>query len=683
MQYGSFLKAVAEALKRLNFTVLIYLGDDRPAVSLYKGGIDEAVIPDAIMTYVKDDRYHCKYFASGDTLMVLYFIRFKLQNQKYVMIIQDNKRRTRLNRFVTELLNMTGAGAYMGVDDHTTLIKELKDMASDLGHEKAGFREEIENLIRDKSKSVEDLLAEIERMGLKRNVDAVETDEQDLLRLWQDAAGEEINDLKALAITHREAEKKLVKTENELAYFRAELDKVRAENQLLKSRLDDTNDLPPDEAVEAQPADVKDAGTDEIQKLKMQILELKALTDGYEQEYVRLTDEMDDKDRLLADMQDAAHEAGQARERLLALEQELAGQVKLSHDMEGNCERLGSIINALPQPLFTVSAGYNILLTNSALVAFKSASGEDELRGHVCHDVVYGSGSPCEWCMVDKVRQSGEPALTSIVLETETGERNFDLTFMPVFDKEGTLTEVAELIDDMTEMYELNNTMTKFKTRMREFKHARVEDVNELSTMKATCAEMGLENERLFERNAKLVKVVERLVSEDKAQELLETRMEIVSLRNKLVRSTEMVKSYKYQLSDQILKYSNLNKRTFMQMERLINILRAKPEFKHEEISAMMAFLTREFGYVKKHFLEERQQAAHPANEPPDDKKYTSVEELLLSEKLARKRAAESKAAAKNAKMAKTGEEPPVFDDPDDEVPPELHAKLTTEYKKN
>ncbi|MDR2400687.1 MAG: hypothetical protein LBD73_03435, partial [Deferribacteraceae bacterium] len=147
--------------------------------------------------------------------------------------------------------------------------------------------------------------------------------------------------------------------------------------------------------------------------------------------------------------------------------------------------------------------------------------------------------------------------------------------------------------------------------------------------------EVNEEHKRILEHNNKMIKVIERLVTEDKAKELINARLDLTELRNKLFRANDMIKNYKYQLDEQLIKYSNLNRRTFMQIERLFNTVKGKTSLKGEESVAVLSFLSREFERVRKQFIDEEKGLQSKKDE--EEPTFESVEEQMLKEKFSAK----------------------------------------------
>jgi hypothetical protein len=202
-------------------------------------------------------------------------------------------------------------------------------------------------------------------------------------------------------------------------------------------------------------------------------------------------------------------------------------------------------------------------------------------------------------------------------------------------DADGTLIKIAEIITDKTEISELNLSLAKTKEKFKELKLQKTEEFNKLTELNSAFQELTVEHKKIADRNSKMVKVIERLVAEDKAKELINARMELTEVRNKLIRANDMVKNYRYQLDEQLIKYSNLNKRTFMQIERLFNTVKGKASLRGEESVAVLSFLSREFERVRKQFIDEEKGLAD--RKETGEAPFESVEEQILKEKFSAK----------------------------------------------
>jgi PAS domain-containing protein len=308
---------------------------------------------------------------------------------------------------------------------------------------------------------------------------------------------------------------------------------------------------------------------------------------------------------------------------------ELAEEAKTLKGLKGE---LFEILDGVVLPIFTIDGNDKVIYANKALEAFRGAG---DITGATCHKAVHNRSERCEWCLAEQVRQNEEPASISLNSDFEGTASCLEITFVPVMDADGTLIKIAEIITDKTELSELNISLSKAKEKFKELKVQKTEEFNKLNELNGAFQELTVEHKKIAMRNNKMVKVIERLVAEDKAKELINARMELTEVRNKLIRANDMVKNYRYQLDEQLIKYSNLNKRTFMQIERLFNTVKGKASLRGEESVAVLSFLSREFERVRKQFIDEEKGLAD--RKEMGEASFESVEEQILKEKFSAK----------------------------------------------
>jgi PAS domain-containing protein len=308
---------------------------------------------------------------------------------------------------------------------------------------------------------------------------------------------------------------------------------------------------------------------------------------------------------------------------------DLAEEVRI---LKGLKSELFEILDGVVLPIFTIDENDKVIYANKALEAFRGAGG---IIGDICHKAVHNRSERCEWCLAEQVRQNEEPVSVSVDSDFDGASSCLEITFVPVMDADGTLIKIAEIITDKTEVSELNESLSKTKEKFKELKVQKTEEFNKLNELNSAFQELTVEHKKIAIRNNKMVKVIERLVAEDKAKELLNARMELTEVRNKLIRANDMVKNYRYQLDEQLIKYSNLNKRTFMQIERLFNTVKGKASLRGEESVAVLSFLSREFERVRKQFIDEEKGLAD--RKETGEASFESVEEQILKEKFSAK----------------------------------------------
>lgn len=764
ISHGSFMQKLSDVTRQLGFAVLVHEVNSGKTVNIHNGEMSDTTVPANLVSYINNDKEFCSYFSHGDSLVVLYFLRFNTDTHKYVVVVQDSKKRTRLNSFISALFFAMSSSGPAYEAPAAELDDGIAADAFDKNFEMAekdgiiSFMEmrlqEFEELLKNQKNRFEELMNKYERLQQDTVMDNASwiherQEMEDKLKFLESTeSGRQINDL----IIENAELKTQLDTIAEEAAAQAEADKQKLEEQVskLQKELDAMNDITLDLNMQLEQlreqlsqAQATENYDEEINNLHKQIAalekdkkklakDLEELSDSSvskdENEKLikeldniqkirsNLTRELDEAKKRIEDLENKILQAdelyAQMRQQSSSRDDEVAGREleieelkkrvnehqKYADELAGQAEKLrqdsdkmSELVNGLSQPIFTVNAAHNITVANRALLAFCGYSGFDEVSGRPCHSAVYNHGKRCSWCMVDEVKKTGEPTQVSVTIgeEGSGSERFADVTFFPIFSGSGQVVEVAEFISDKTEAVELSTSVSKFKEKLKDFKKARIDDMNEINDVKKAYQELSGEHEKVVDRNNKMMKVVERLVSEDKARELLAVRTELMEVRNKLYRSTEMIKNYKYQLDEQLLKYSDLNKRTFLQMERLLNIMKGKQQMRTEETISILSFLTKEFEMVKKHFVEtekkttlqalaeaknKEKKGGRVANKMSGEEIFRSEEEKLLKEKINSEKttptgiaAAAAYAKAMLSSAAVSDDEDDFFDDDDDE----------------
>ncbi|MDR0454619.1 MAG: PAS domain-containing protein [Deferribacteraceae bacterium] len=742
LQGNPFLTAISVITQTLGFPVLFYDDESGCMLSLHKGDVTETEVPDSIKPYLNDQNTFCTHFSQGGNRMVIYFIRIKADSKTHTVIVQDNKKRARLNRFISALFTVIGQPSSdfdeknieiaekdgiislleHRVDELSGLLKEKdEDYSGEIKRIKTEFEIYVQNAETDITSAREEKKALEEELVSVKNMACAEPPadkSNDLRKLWEEAAMEELARLRASAEKTSELENQINSLKTSLADRETEVEKLSAELEQIKN-IEILNRMQPEErdavlltlqeknkelenAYEALKKDSEqsvsaeivaeltrrlDAATNEnetvrreicaakkeLEELGEQVSSDRTLTQTCEilrrelENANKLNDRKDENYenalKTLVEMQASAHEKDndisslrlkitefnsavtkyeercQNMQNLLdekeslfsGYEQEMCDMRKtvedntkqfdvlakradsatdLSNMLRKSRDKLSELINGLSQPIFSVNRENKVVTINKALTAFCGAKKATDVVGGKCYETVYKIKNECSWCMLEQVRSGGEPVQISVVVSNDNSERHLDILFLPIFDSEKNLTEVAEFITDKTESVELAHSLIKFKEKLRDFKKARIEDMHEVSEVKKAYQELFSEHEHLTDKNSKMLKLIERLVSEDKAKELLNVRTELMEFRSKLMRANETIKNYKYQLDEQLLRYSDLNRRTFSQMERLLNIMKSKTNLKGDETSTILNFLVREFELVKKHFIDTKKKEA-------------------------------------------------------------------------
>ena len=558
-EVNNLLLAVSGITQSLPFSVLFYDCDSENMFSLHKGEAIKVETPDSVKPYLSDQKAFYAHFSRGAEFMTVHFIRINIDKNRYVLVIQDNEQRDCLNRFTAELFKIV---------QRPDFAEKEMELA-----EKDGLIALLEHRIKELSESLNERSEDYNRKELSEKQPEVE---------------EQASLYKALS----EKFDNLSREYEELAQISSK--KSLQYEDAIRNLAD-------------QQAAVQERESC-IEALGRQIADLNLKLKQDEERCQNIQDALAEKEEQAVGMRESIEEK---EKRIGELVKSADAVTELNNVLRQSRDKLGELVNGLAQPIFSVGSENKVVTANKALTAFCGAAGADEILGRRCSEAVHNvKEGDCPWCMLEKVRTDGEPVQIPVVVENESQKRHLDILFFPIFDSDKNLLEVAEFITDRTEVVELAHSLIKFKEKLRDFKKARIEDMYEVSEVKKAYQELSAEHERLVEKNGKMLKLIERLVSEDKAKELLKVRRDLMETRNTLIRSNETTKNYRFQLEEQLAKYGDLNRRTFIQMERLLNIMKSKASLTTgEETTTILNFLAREFNLVKKHFIETREKS--------------------------------------------------------------------------
>ncbi|GAB7140353.1 hypothetical protein RsTz2092_03010 [Deferribacterales bacterium RsTz2092] len=446
---------------------------------------------------------------------------------------------------------------------------------------------------------------------LLQKVELLETDK----KILQDKLAKAVINMKAMeTATAKRLENYMLKSEHEedLVHYRqqiAERDKsINELNQQIKDI--HKSHVSSEEYVKAQNEtkdwqNQHDVATKEIESLNKDKVALAEEIKGYHVTIEQLKQDIEGKDGIIS----AASDNVDAMNKLSNEQLKSIDDLKLViEDAKRETEKaredtlaIHRIIDSFREPIVTVLEGFNIDISNTAAQVFCGQSGD--LAGK-CHKVLYGFEARCKWCLYQDVVESKEPKSATVQVNSFGAERTYELVFSPILDN-GQLVSVVEYMHDNSNVVALNANMKGLREQLITFRTEHGKNLKNIEDLKETNRKLSQNLASASDRNAKMLKIVEKLVSEDKANELLRLRAEVVDVRNKYIRSNEVIKNYRSQLEEQKDRYANLNKRSFMSMERVLNSIRDKATINNDETFSMLSFLTKEFGVIKKYFINE------------------------------------------------------------------------------
>ncbi len=297
--------------------------------------------------------------------------------------------------------------------------------------------------------------------------------------------------------------------------------------------------------------------------------------------------------------EDKDAEIAEARLRADALVSRLEEARKTLDMMRRSRDKLRILIDSVESPLYSVSPDYVIFQANKAASSFAGMEKITELIGKKCHKAFFGKDEPCPWCKQGEVRRTGESLVEEFAVERNGRTRNLSVYFFPVAEESGETVGWGGIIVDKTEAVEKEASITKVREQLKTFKKSKISDMNELETVKRDYADLSMNYTALLGRSEKMKKTLESLMAKDSTKEMLAWKTELQEYKNKLARSYDAIKNYQRNVENLQLKYSDLNKRTFFQMERLINVMNSKYGASEGDIGAAIKLLNRNMAELK------------------------------------------------------------------------------------
>lgn len=258
------------------------------------------------------------------------------------------------------------------------------------------------------------------------------------------------------------------------------------------------------------------------------------------------------------------------------------------------------LLDGLKMPLFSITPNYEILNVNKALADFLGITNIPSIINKKCYEVVHGRKEPCPFCRMAEIIAGESVGSQNIKMEKDGSVRHFEHHMFPVYDQTGELNEFGEFMLDITENFQLVESVEKYKERVKSFQKAEVDKMNEMGELKKAYKDLEKNYDEVFLKNRKMSKALEKLFSDDNVNELIRLRQENRDVKNKLVRSATALKNFQHTLESQNERYNELSKKTVYQMERLINSVNKKATVNDNDLATLLKMVTDEIKTIRK-----------------------------------------------------------------------------------
>ncbi|MCE5323676.1 PAS domain S-box protein [bacterium] len=131
-------------------------------------------------------------------------------------------------------------------------------------------------------------------------------------------------------------------------------------------------------------------------------------------------------------------------------------------------ERLKIVDNTIVDVINSVSAAF-VLISSDMTVAWHNnmlskMCGHANIVGKVCHKEIWSSNNICAGCMVKQTLETGKPQSGNIrVGSASRGTHYYKVATAPVFNESGEVKYVLELVQDITEAWETESELARYK----------------------------------------------------------------------------------------------------------------------------------------------------------------------------------------------------------------------------
>jgi chromosome segregation ATPase len=593
------LDMLVSNLEGLGFPVFIYLPSTGETYRVESNVSTPYSMPEIILPALMDESKSVVYFKQGNDVISFFFFRLKNDDEQAVLIIQDGKEGLRpakvFSLFASAVFNNNSNSVFRSFESDKLLKRELENMISKMT--------DLEISIGTKDAKIQDLQQRlfIQNELLEKyesQADSIE-DHSDEIALLQKLLEQKEDEIKKLNLELKYS-KSNTKVSDECLAEIAEL------KELLLSKDNEIKEL----SLELESSySVKGSDTDvykaEIEKLKSMLADkdeelgfLRLEIESGNIESDALSNKLIGYDDALSDNEIRINELE------LELEQrseELIQAEELNYVLKGSRNKMRKLMDGIPMPLFSVDKNYILKNVNRSAGTYAGIEKLNEMVGKECYKVFYGYNKPCAWCRLGEAFK-GKEVIDNIEINKEGKIYKFEQHMYPLHNSEDEIDEIGEHLFDMTEQYALINTLESCKTQIKNYKMSKLSDFNEIEELKKEHSTLNECYEELQVKLMKMKGLLERLMSEDKMSELMKCRAENTELRSKLSRTAGALRNYQISLEESRSRYSELNKKTTYQLERLINILGAKISIRSEEAEQSISFINSEIARLKKDY---------------------------------------------------------------------------------
>lgn len=262
-------------------------------------------------------------------------------------------------------------------------------------------------------------------------------------------------------------------------------------------------------------------------------------------------------------------------------------------------QKMLKLIDGFNMPFFSMDLSYDITNVNRALGNFVDENNLPRLVGSKCYKIVFNNSEPCSWCKFKEVAETKAPVKQHISTDKNGKKMVFEQTLYPIFDENGVIIEYGEYLNDISEQYELINSLKISEEKLSTITKKNLEKISEINELKKAYYELSDEYEKAKDKISKISKVLNTLLQQDTINELLELRTRNKELEIKLNKALTTIQNYTKKHDEYRDKMEELSKKSVYSIERLYNIISNKKTIEDEELKKVFDFLGSQILYIK------------------------------------------------------------------------------------
>ncbi len=162
----------------------------------------------------------------------------------------------------------------------------------------------------------------------------------------------------------------------------------------------------------------------------------------------------------------------QGRTLLCSIVHDISQRKQTEQELADRTSFLQAVIDGVSDPLMVIARDHRILQMNHAAAELTQGHANQTL---CCHNLSHDSDTPCSGadhpCPLQEVLASGEAVTMIHRHHTRQGDRICEVTASPLFDAEGQVEAIIEVVRDITERMQIEELLSENEKRLLHLAH--------------------------------------------------------------------------------------------------------------------------------------------------------------------------------------------------------------------